>query len=907
MDKKFLLINMLLFVLAGCFIPLITLAQPEALTFRVDGGIKLQTIDGLGVNINAAWWYNGKYGDSKVVHPAIDLLIDSLGATIFRAVIEEMDWETVNDNQDAGNFNWTYFNSIFSNTRFKSVWNTLSYLNQRGIDDGLIISFMGGPPAANPLMPPDPKKSWMGNTNFSVSIDREDEFVESIAAFLYYARNTALIRFNKVSPMNETDIISGTKSDKHPNGIVEGPDMPDAVQFVRVIKKLALKLDDIGMSDIRFVAPDAAGDRLFSACLDEMVKDSYLMGKISHWGVHQYGNDADNYREIIEKPVNTNKSFWITETAGIMNLMGQLDDNASAHLFWDGFDCVYQHGIRNGYGSIPPNDWVFWEGESGKPLIAFNASDQSWTPRKPFYEFAQLFRFVRPGAVKIGSAESDSSLYLHAWVNQNGQLVIVGLNNSSNKIKIKGELNNLPAFKDLELFLTTPEVSFQKNKGLQVSDNIIVAEIPGNCIFTLAGFPENADIGLSHCKPEPDGWYAGDIHVHRNCGEVTPLFSESELTDMMEPNDLAVITLLADMGNGEVKDSKTDLPKVNGSDAVQSKYGRIVHWDAEWHFDPAGVTFENKTPGGHILFLGLKEAHTIWDESPYKILEWGRKQGAITGFCHMQYLNDSIQNELNCCIPIDFPVETALGTVDFLSEDVWLNDASVNAYYKILNCGFRPGWSAGTDFPCNSGKPLGSLLTYVQVQDQPLTYEKWIEGIKYGRTVVTTNGHIEFLDLKVNGTSAPGDEIRINKKGEVNVSVTWTSIIDQSGYIEIMCNGKVVARQEGDAKPDLPLTMNKNLSITRSSWICARRMDEKGHQSHTSPVYITIDNLPVRASAADACYFVRWIDNILTNIEEEGPWNQYFTKDIDAVKARYVKAREIYKKIAREAGRINKN
>jgi len=157
-----------------------------------------------------------------------------------------------------------------------------------------------------------------------------------------------------------------------------------------------------------------------------------------------------------------------------------------------------------------------------------------------------------------------------------------------------------------------------------------------------------------------------------------------------------------------------------------------VHWDAEWHFDPYGTTFEHKALGGHLVLLGLKEAHTIWDESPYKIIEYGRSQDAIVGFCHMQYLDDAIQNELNCCIPVDYPVEAALGTIDFLSEDVWLNDAAINAYYKILNCGFRLGWAAGTDFPCNNSQPFGSLLTYVQVKDQPMTYRKWVEGIKNG-------------------------------------------------------------------------------------------------------------------------------------------------------------------------------
>ena len=61
-------------------------------------------MDGFGVNINTAWWLNGEYGDTKLVQPAIDLLVDSLGATIFRAVIEEMDWEAVNDDNDPNQF-----------------------------------------------------------------------------------------------------------------------------------------------------------------------------------------------------------------------------------------------------------------------------------------------------------------------------------------------------------------------------------------------------------------------------------------------------------------------------------------------------------------------------------------------------------------------------------------------------------------------------------------------------------------------------------------------------------------------------------------------------------------------------------------------------------------------------------
>jgi O-glycosyl hydrolase len=897
------LIRNLLIIIVGASIPLTLSAQPAEIKLQIDGATKYQTMDGFGVNINPAWWYNGKYTDAKVVQPAIDLLVDSLGATIFRAVIEEIDWEEVNDDNDPDHFNWDYYNKVFSDVRFSGVWNTLRYLNHKGITDGLFISFMGAAPAAPPLEKPDPKRSWMGGIDYSIKETMEDELVETQAAFLYYLRNTEKIQFSLVSPMNETDIVGGTISAEHPLGLVEGPNISDAVQYVRIVRKLAKKLDKIGMSDIRFVAPDAGGEHLFFAILDEMVKDSYMMDKLVCWGVHQYGNDAENFLNKINMSPYPTKPFWVTETARISHMLGQLDDNGTAYIFWDGFDCVYQHGRRNGYGSVPPNDWVFWFGpKDGKPLIEYIATTESWKPRKQFYEHAQLMKFIKPGSVRIGVTGQDSSLSVYAFRNPDGNLVISGRNNSTGTIGVKGILSNLPVLKSMKLIYTDSVVNLiERNKIIVKGENFKVS-IPAESVFTITG-----ELGstMNTGKPEPAEWYSGDIHVHRNCGDGTSVLSESEFTNMMKVNDLSVISVLADMGDGEVKDSRTDLPKVTGSDAIQSIPGRIVHWDAEWHFDPFGTTFEHKALGGHLVLLGLHEAHTIWDESPYKILEYGKSQHAVVGFCHMQYLNDSIQNDLNCCIPVDYPVEAALGTIDFLSEDVWLNDASVNAYYKLLNCGLRLGWAAGTDFPCNNSRPFGSLLTYVQVRDQPMTYQKWIDGIKNGRTVVTTNGHVEFLDLRVNGEASPGDEIKFKDKNTVSVEVTWTSIKESAGRIELVCNGKVVAKQEGTAKPGIPVQMKTTITINESSWICARRMNEAGHQSHTAPVYITVRNAPVRASVADAEYFEHWIDNILSSIKPGGPWNRYFTHDLDVLQKRYQKARDVYEKIALEASKVN--
>jgi hypothetical protein len=196
---------------------------------------------------------------------------------------------------------------------------------------------------------------------------------------------------------------------------------------------------------------------------------------------------------------------------------------------------------------------------------------------------------------------------------------------------------------------------------------------------------------------------------------------------------------------------------------------------------------------------------------------------------------------------------------------------------------------------------LGTVLTYVQVKEQPFTYEKWIQGIKDGRTVVARNGHCEFLEFKANETSEPGDEIKLKNKGTVSLNVSWTTLKEQTGTVEIVCNGKVVASQNANTMPGKPFMLSSNLEITKSSWVSARRMGEKGHMVHTAPIYISVKNKPVRASAEDAQFFINWIDNILVKTAPGAEWNHYFTHDLDVVQNRYKKARDIYSKIMVEA------
>jgi hypothetical protein len=288
----------------------------------------------------------------------------------------------------------------------------------------------------------------------------------------------------------------------------------------------------------------------------------------------------------------------------------------------------------------------------------------------------------------------------------------------------------------------------------------------------------------------------------------------------MTPQNLAVVSQLADSGNGEVQNPTTDLPLVNGQDDPISTPGKLLHWDAEWHWDATYNQYPHQALGGHIVTLGLSSAQQLWHEYTFPILDSAHQHNGIAGFAHLQYLDGSgLPSSLTCCTPIEYPVEVTLGAADFISEDVddvnWspytqmYSESPIQAYYKLLNSGFRPGFAAGTDYPCNgsdNGGALGGLLTYVQVAGGQLTYRNWIQGLSNGRTVVSRNGHNEFLNLTVNATATPGDDIKMANAGLYQLNGSAQALRCRPRQ-----NGVLVASKAASAGPGAPATLSASV------------------------------------------------------------------------------------------------
>jgi O-glycosyl hydrolase len=419
-------------------------------SLSVDGAQHFQTIDGFGVNVNSASWHNGE------LRPALDLLVDQLGATIFRVVIDNADWEDPNDNDDAHTFDEPFYTGVYTTPKFEALWSTMAYLNQKGITHNLMLNIMG------------PVATWMGGSQIHAAI--EDEWVEMLASLVYYARTVRGLQFGLLSPMNEPDWDG-----------YEGPQV-DQFQYVRLMQKLSQKLDGLGLSAIRLVGPDTASvDAGVQAYFPEMLANATLMAKLSHFGLHNYAGNTAGADEAIKRSAFPTKNFWMTEVSNLWDALPEIAQGATATLVWDAYDSVYNHAILAGRGTTPPND-----AGNGPALLAYDAMTGIYTPRKAFYEHVQLFKYVEPGALRIAATASNDALAVVAFQHpQTNRVTIVGRNSGSGDLTIDGSLANLPPIVSLQFSITDVSADAQRLTDIPVSGNTFTLTVSPGATFTL--------------------------------------------------------------------------------------------------------------------------------------------------------------------------------------------------------------------------------------------------------------------------------------------------------------------------------------------------------------------------------------------------------------------------------------
>jgi hypothetical protein len=214
--------------------------------------------------------------------------------------------------------------------------------------------------------------------------------------------------------------------------------------------------------------------------MPQLMTDPTVMAKIDHFGFHNYAGDSGGADAAIKRLAYPTKDFWITEVTNIWDIFTHLPEGPTSTLVWDAYGSVYNHAILAGRGSNPPND-----AGNGAALLAYNSNSGVYTPRRGFYECAQLFKFVGPGAQRIRASSSSSSLTVFAFRDQSrGRLTLVGGIPPAAPAP-NGTLVNVPSVSQFVFYETTSSSSMPRRPDVAVSNRSFSVQVSGNSVFTL--------------------------------------------------------------------------------------------------------------------------------------------------------------------------------------------------------------------------------------------------------------------------------------------------------------------------------------------------------------------------------------------------------------------------------------
>lgn len=402
--------------------------------------------------------------------------------------------------------------------------------------------------------------------------------------------------------------------------------------------------------------------------------------------------------------------------------------------------------------------------------------------------------------------------------------------------------------------------------------------------FELDGAPETRQIDLRLDRIADlaaEGWYSGDLHVHRPVEDMKLL---------MQAEDLHVAPVIT-WWNNRNQWSEHEIPA-----------DPLVSFDGNRFYQV--MAGEDEREGGALMFFNLRRPLDIAGSareypSPMKFVAMARREGAWI--------------DVEKPFWWDVPVWLASGQVDSIGlannhmcrsrmyeDEAWgrPRDAqrlppprgngfwTQEIYYHLLSCGLRVPPSAGSA----SGvlpNPLGYDRVYVHV-DGPLSYQKWWEGLRAGRSFVT-NGPL--LCVTAEG-HLPGHVFVADEGATVTVDVeARLTGLDNVPAVEIIQDGRVeraVAVEPGSHRIKLG-----KLEFRRSGWFLVRAitdLEQTFRFASTAPYYVEIGPSKSRISRRSARFFLDWMDERIQRV----PLKLDDPKKLEEVLAYHRRARQFW-------------
>jgi hypothetical protein len=348
-----------------------------------------------------------------------------------------------------------------------------------------------------------------------------------------------------------------------------------------------------------------------------------------------------------------------------------------------------------------------------------------------------------------------------------------------------------------------------------------------------------------------EGWWSGDLHVHR------PL---KDIELLMKAEDLHVAPVIT-WANAKNEWAKRPLPTEP-----------VKMFDVNRFYD--ALAGEDERDAGTLLFFRLNK--------PLELAGARREYPSPTRF--IAEARQQPRAWIDAAKPFDWdlPLWLAKGQVDsiglvndHLCRDEVLDDEtdgkprnarllppptgnalwSQQIYHHVLNAGFRIPPSAGSASGVRSN-PLGYNRIYVWVDRQEFSYEKWWDGFKEGRVVVTNGPLIRPL---ANGRK-PGHVFTARAGETVTLEVVMTiTVRDPVSHLEIIQNGLVAQKVPFDEW--VKTGRFPPLQFDDSGWFLVRAVTDREDTyrfASSGPWYVEIGDAPRRMEKASVKFFLDW-------------------------------------------------
>jgi hypothetical protein len=414
--------------------------------------------------------------------------------------------------------------------------------------------------------------------------------------------------------------------------------------------------------------------------------------------------------------------------------------------------------------------------------------------------------------------------------------------------------------------------------------------------------------------PAKWGWYSGDTHIHAGGCSHYSLPTEGVAPETMirqaRGEGLAIGDVLTwapswyyqkqfFTGRAISPPAKLEHPELQvANDVTLQPHSTAEDSESVLRYDVEVSGFPS-SHAGHLVLLRLTDQDypgtkilEDWPSWNLPILQWVRSQGALGGYAHCGsgMVVDSTDLPNYDIPPMDgigtqeAIVDVTHGLVDFLSGCDTYPVAELNAWYHMMNCGFRMALVGETDYPCITDERMGAGRSYVRLDHRPVDnagYEAWVRGIAEGR-LYCSDGRSHFLDFKVNDRRSGEGDLSLNESGTVKIEALVAGRLEELpveldrfhrrfGWhlerarigmtrtvpVELIVNGIAVDKSTLVADGN-PHTIEFTTPLVRSSWIALRIFPS----SHTNPVYVMVASKPILASKRSAQWCRACVDKV---------------------------------------------